>query len=161
MVYPGNPVPQDPLSTEGSELCPSLGGIRRYCLPTNGPVVGPGPGDCSRDPPGGNRYTQRFYGYAPRRLVLHLASPSDILLSARGAGWLRDLFVHELAHFFHLTTPVGWIGGLSRVFGQSVMLGPRATMPTWASEGVAVYLETQFSQGGRGRNPWLPFPSRP
>jgi hypothetical protein len=99
-----------------------------------------------------------FMAYAPRRLVLHLASPSDILLSARGAGWLRDLFVHELAHFFHLTTPVGWIGGLSRVFGQSVMLGPRATMPTWASEGVAVYLETQFSQGGRGRNPWFTLP---
>jgi hypothetical protein len=99
-----------------------------------------------------------FMAYAPRRLVLHLASPAAILLSAKGSSWLQELFIHELTHFFHLTSPEGWIGGLSRVFGETLMIVPRATIPTWASEGIAVYLETEFTSGGRGRNPWFTMP---
>ena len=89
----------------------------------------------------------------PDRIDLYLTAPIDHFLGARTESWLRVLLTHELTHFVHETYVRGIPHALSLVFGDDAAGLAIALLPGWAVEGPAVYDETQFSSGGRGRNP--------
>jgi hypothetical protein len=89
----------------------------------------------------------------PSRIDLYVKSPTDFALGARTESWLRVLLTHELSHFVHQSMPTGLMHGLSRLFGADLSSAGLLFLPGWAIEGPAVYDETVFSSGGRGRNP--------
>lgn len=70
--------------------------------------------------------------------------------------WLDMLTIHEYRHVQQLANArVGFAGKLLRtLFGQSGWgFYNGAVQPKWFLEGDAVYAETVFSKGGRGRSP--------
>jgi hypothetical protein len=89
----------------------------------------------------------------PARIDLYLTAPNDFFLGARTESWLKALLTHELVHFVHQSMPTGILYGLSRVFGPDLSALSLTFLPGWAIEGPAVYGETLFTEGGRGRNP--------
>jgi hypothetical protein len=89
----------------------------------------------------------------PSRIDLYLTAPTDFFLGARSESWLKLLLTHELTHFVHQSMDTGLLHGLSLVFGTELSAASLSFLPGWAVEGPAVYDETVFSEGGRGRNP--------
>ncbi len=89
----------------------------------------------------------------PSRIDLYVKAPTDSSLGARTESWLRLLLTHELTHFVHQSMPTGVMHALSRLFGPDLSTVGVDLLPGWAIEGPAVYDETIFTQGGRGRNP--------
>ncbi len=66
--------------------------------------------------------------------------------------WMRLLIYHEYTHILHMdTSDNGFYTVLNAVFGKFAR--GNATLPRWFTEGLAVYFETQTSQGGRLRSP--------
>ena len=63
--------------------------------------------------------------------------------------WLGLVITHELAHIFHLDRATGVWGLLQKVFGRGPGLFPNTYSPAWFTEGLAVYYESRFTQGGR------------
>src|SRR2546427_398855 len=63
--------------------------------------------------------------------------------------WLRLVTTHELTHVFHLDRTKGWWRGLQSVFGRVPGLFPNEYQPSWVIEGLAVYYESRFTEGGR------------
>ena len=69
--------------------------------------------------------------------------------------WLDMLTIHEYRHVQQVANArVGWAGKLLRtVFGQGGWaFYNRAVQPRWFLEGDAVYAETVYTNGGRGRS---------
>ena len=89
----------------------------------------------------------------PSRIDLYVKAPTDNSLGARTESWLRALLTHELTHFVHQSMPTGVMHALSFLFGPDLSTVGFDLLPGWAIEGPAVYDETIFSKGGRGRNP--------
>ena len=89
----------------------------------------------------------------PSRIDLYVKAPTDSSLGARSESWLRLLLTHELTHFVHQSMPTGVMHTLSLLFGPDLSTVGLDLLPGWAIEGPAVYDETIFTQGGRGRNP--------
>jgi hypothetical protein len=89
----------------------------------------------------------------PSRIELYVKAPTDHAIGARTENWLRVLLTHELTHFVHQSMPTGLMHSLSILFGPDLSTVGLALLPGWAIEGPAVYDETIFTQGGRGRNP--------
>lgn len=71
--------------------------------------------------------------------------------------WLRLVVTHELVHTFHLDM-AGTPGKLLRsVFGRfpGGWPGfPSAAVPTWMTEGLATYFESELTDAGRVRGTW-------
>jgi hypothetical protein len=70
--------------------------------------------------------------------------------------WLDMLTIHEYRHVQQVANAkAGWAGKLLRtVFGQGGWaFYNRAVQPRWFLEGDAVYAETVYTNGGRGRSP--------
>lgn len=65
---------------------------------------------------------------------------------------LKTLFIHEVVHYIHLTSPAGIFGFLGRIFGDGVRAVNSALIPGWMAEGITVYLETLLTEEGRGRD---------
>ena len=83
-------------------------------------------------------------------MVLWLTPPDSADSITFYDEWLRVLVFHEYAHFMNMDTT----NGLYR-FARSFLLDlplPNALWAPWMLEGLAVYLETQFTQAGRGRS---------
>lgn len=91
----------------------------------------------------------------PLELNLYVTSPSTPLIGARNGNWLKLLLTHELTHYVNLTYHGGLFYHLSKLLGKSVSVVPATLMPGWAMEGIAVKLETELTEGGRGRNPFF------
>lgn len=91
-----------------------------------------------------------FFAPFPSVVNLYVTSPADRFISARTQDWLRIVFIHELTHYLHLTSPVGPAKVLS-FLGPGVAALPTVFMPGWWVEGITTYSETAFSpSGGRG-----------
>lgn len=71
--------------------------------------------------------------------------------------WLRLVVTHELVHTFHFDM-IGTLGKVLRtVFGRfpGGWPGfPSASTPTWMSEGLATYFESELTDAGRVRGTW-------
>ncbi|OHD68629.1 MAG: hypothetical protein A2177_15190 [Spirochaetes bacterium RBG_13_68_11] len=91
----------------------------------------------------------------PRRLELIVTAPSWPWMGSRSESWLRILLVHELTHFVHLGMERGFFHALSRVFGADARWATAIFLPGWMIEGPTTNLETLFTSGGRGRNPFF------
>ncbi len=99
--------------------------------------------------------TDIFNGYLslfPSRISLY----ETPLYSLRGIGPGSDLldlvFTHEYTHYVHITTSLGWYGGLTDILGKGLAVS-NIFSPGWITEGITTYTETLFTDGGRGRSP--------
>lgn len=99
--------------------------------------------------------TDIFNGYLslfPSRISLY----ETPLHSLRGFGPGSDLmdlaFTHEYTHYVHITTKLGWYGGLTDILGEGLAVS-NILSPGWITEGITTNAETLFTDGGRGRSP--------
>lgn len=67
------------------------------------------------------------------------------------ADWSFELVVHEYTHTLAIEPRRGFFRGLQYVFGSISV--PNILLPRWWHEGLAVELETRFTQAGRLRSP--------
>lgn len=95
------------------------------------------------------------YYPAPPHINMYVSPPSTVEFGAKVDNWLRFLLIHELTHYVNMTIEKGLFYQLSRVLGKSVASIPGGLMPGWAIEGIAVKLESDFTDGGRGNNPFF------
>ncbi len=82
-------------------------------------------------------------------MVLNLTPPENTSILYYYDDWLRLLTVHELTHYLNVDPTHGFSEALRILFGDVVRLN--ATWYDWMLEGLAVYVETRFTQAGRGR----------
>ena len=73
-------------------------------------------------------------------------------------NWLDSLVLHEYTHVLHLYPAHGIWSAVRAVFGSWVL--PNGMLPSHLHEGLATFMETEFSQGGRGRGPHFPMITR-
>ncbi|HEY9594814.1 MAG TPA: hypothetical protein VHE79_10070, partial [Spirochaetia bacterium] len=88
----------------------------------------------------------------PARIELYLTADATQEFGPRTDSWLRMLLTHELTHFVHQSMDTGLLHALSLVLGPPAAAWSLAYLPGWAVEGPAVYDETRFTTGGRGRS---------
>ncbi|MFM8269495.1 MAG: hypothetical protein ACKN9V_04835 [Pseudomonadota bacterium] len=67
--------------------------------------------------------------------------------------WLESVVLHEYTHTLHLYPANGAWQWLRSIFGTVIV--PNGMMPAHFHEGLATFLETHFSDGGRGRSPFF------
>ena len=68
--------------------------------------------------------------------------------------WMRLLITHEYTHTLHLDMVYGGYGSVMQtIFGRSFIGFPNLLEPIWMIEGLAVYEETEQTNGGRNRSP--------
>ena len=83
-------------------------------------------------------------------MVLYITPPDNWFSTAYTDDWLRMLVIHEYTHFVNMDTTLSFWGPLRWLLGDSVM--PNSAWPAWMLEGLAVWMETRLSTGGRGRS---------
>ena len=97
-------------------------------------------------------------GYATplpyNRITIYLTAPVDGELMDQ-LPWLEMVFTHEYVHILHLDMAYGGPQAMRSVFGRSMDLFtlfdfPQLFAPTWVTEGLAVYGESD-NPGGYGR----------
>jgi len=67
--------------------------------------------------------------------------------------WIQQVFTHEFVHILHMDQSTGGAALLRRVFGRLFFTFPQIFNPTWVTEGIAVYEETDQQKGfGRGQS---------
>ena len=83
-------------------------------------------------------------------IVLYAVQPNPDTSLDNYEHWLYSIFIHEYAHILQ----IDMIGGLPRIarYVLGRLIVPNAVMPRWLTEGFAVYTETRFTTGGRGRS---------
>ena len=104
---------------------------------------------------GDTAFANGFFSPYPPRIALFVSSPSGPWLGGSTESWLEVLFVHELIHYLHLTQPIGFFGGPSRVFGPLMASASLVFAPGWFIEGPTTYGESALAPGGRGDNPFF------
>ena len=65
--------------------------------------------------------------------------------------WMKGLVLHELVHIVHMDQTRGFPQMVRNVFGSFGKWG--GVVPRWFAEGIAVWAETEFTEGGRLRHP--------
>lgn len=83
-------------------------------------------------------------------IVLYPTPPESWFSTAFYDDWLRLLVIHEYTHFLNMDPVKDFYKVLRFVFGD--VIRPNTLWPTWMLEGLAVYMETRFTQKGRGRS---------
>lgn len=68
--------------------------------------------------------------------------------------WLQGLMFHEFIHIIHLDQTNGYLETGRSIFGNIAKV-PAGIVPRWFTEGVAVWGESHFLQGGRLQNELL------
>lgn len=101
-----------------------------------------------------NDTTDVTNGYATRIPYPHIMAYSVVSgdhdsLSEAG-DWPQILLTHELTHILQFEPASGFYSVLRPIFGNIV--APNMLMPAWWKEGMAVEMETQFSNTGRSRS---------
>lgn len=87
------------------------------------------------------------------QIEIYLFSPMpDSTLSGPG-NWLDRVLVHELVHIFNMNAGSGFTYFLRGVLGSNPVGYPMIYAPLWMTEGLAVYLESQLTRGGRLNTP--------
>lgn len=83
-------------------------------------------------------------------IVLFAAPPDAPGQLASLDDWLSSVILHEMVHILHVYPANGFWKVLRSVFGN--IISPNGLMPSHFHEGLAVLLETEKTQGGRGRS---------
>lgn len=84
-------------------------------------------------------------------ITLYLTDLSGNLAPYKYDNYLRYLFLHEYVHAVHLDLVEGGFTLLRAIFGRNIF--PNALEPWFLIEGMATYLETRYTNAGRGRDP--------
>ncbi len=87
------------------------------------------------------------------RVTLLCGVPEPFSTLGDYGDFMRLLFIHELAHVVHLDTIGGVPAVVNQVFGK--IMAPNLVQPTWFVEGVAVYLESRLTPGGRNQSAFV------
>lgn len=87
----------------------------------------------------------------PYKLVtLNGMPPDDLGDLIDYDDWHYGLVSHELTHIVHIDTIKGLPRVLNHVFGR--WFAPNGVQPRWVTEGIAVYMESVLTGGGRVRS---------
>ncbi|MDH4281158.1 MAG: DPP IV N-terminal domain-containing protein [Myxococcales bacterium] len=81
---------------------------------------------------------------------LFVSAPDDLSVLGDFDDWLTILVTHEHSHILHLDN----IGGLPRIVNEILgkVWAPNVLLPRWMTEGIATYLESAETAGGRLRS---------
>ena len=85
------------------------------------------------------------------RVTLYLTDWSTNLNPSKYDLWLKFVFLHEYVHVLHLDIVEGGMTLFRMIFGRVIF--PNGIEPMFMTEGMAVYFETKYSEGGRGKDP--------
>ncbi|MBC7385441.1 MAG: PD40 domain-containing protein [Cryobacterium sp.] len=85
-------------------------------------------------------------------MLLYLTPPDPYFSTDYYEDWLKLLVFHEYTHFLNMDATRGFYSAARYIFGDVLL--PNSTWPSWMLEGYAVYNETKFTRGGRGRSPF-------
>ncbi len=96
-----------------------------------------------------------FYSPMPHSVTVFITSPPSRFLGSRTEHWLENLLIHELAHYIHLTSPVGPARVLAPIFGPDAAAMNTIFMPGWWLEGITTWAESALAPGGRGDAPFF------
>ncbi len=97
-------------------------------------------------------FSNGFVSAMPWRMELHLTEPQDNWMGSKDT-WMRVLITHEFTHVVHLRKTRGISKLTYPLFGQFNSFWQMLS-PNWFIEGYPTHLETRFTRGGRGRNPY-------
>jgi len=81
---------------------------------------------------------------------LFATAPEDLSPLSDYDDWLTELIVHESTHVLHLDQVRGLPALVNAILGKTWV--PNAVAPRWFLEGLAVFLETEFTSAGRLRS---------
>lgn len=85
--------------------------------------------------------------------VIFLAPPTSVNTLEDFDDWMTTLITHEYTHIIHLDKSAGAPEYLRNIFGRFLFLFPNIFQPSWVTEGLATYEETDVARGiGRGQS---------
>ena len=85
--------------------------------------------------------------------VIFLAPPTSVNTLEDFDDWLTTIITHEYTHIIHLDKSAGAPEYLRNIFGRFLFLFPNVFQPSWVTEGMATYEETDLERGiGRGQS---------
>jgi Tol biopolymer transport system component len=84
-------------------------------------------------------------------IILYLTDLGSNLNPYKYDDYLRYLFLHEYTHAIHLDLVEGGLAATRAVLGRLIF--PNAIEPSFMTEGIATYMETAYTNAGRGRDP--------
>jgi Tol biopolymer transport system component len=86
--------------------------------------------------------------YVNNAIYVNLTAPDSDFLWGRYDDWLKMVITHEYTHTLHFETVEGVAAGLNKVFGR--FLFPNMWQPPFLIEGLAVTVESLYTNEGRG-----------
>ena len=96
-----------------------------------------------------NAYTY----FTPPEIVMFDAPIIDSYFGNRD-DWMKLFFTHELIHVANITfEDKSYL--TSKLFGEAIRGMDYSSIPGWALEGLTTVLETELTNGGRGRSPYF------
>ena len=96
-----------------------------------------------------NAYTY----FTPPEIVMFDAPIIDSYFGNRD-DWMKLFFTHELIHIANITfEDKSYL--TSKLFGEAIRGMDYSNIPGWALEGLTTVLETELTNGGRGRSPYF------
>ncbi len=83
-------------------------------------------------------------------IVLYLTAPDDLSPLGDVDDWYETLLTHEYTHTLHIDQIRGLPALYNKLVGKAV--SPNQVQPRWFTEGLAVYMESSRTAGGRLRS---------
>ncbi|MCF6209001.1 MAG: hypothetical protein L3J61_06450, partial [Ghiorsea sp.] len=95
-----------------------------------------------------------FAGPIPsNRMTLFVSRPNSVNSLEDHAGWLETLILHEFVHILHMDKARRGPKSIRNIFGRLLIVFPNTFTPSWMTEGLATYYETDKQLGiGRGQS---------
>jgi hypothetical protein len=81
---------------------------------------------------------------------LYVSAPADLSVLGDFDDWLTVLITHEHSHILHLDNIGGLPAIINKILGK--VWAPNTLQPRWIIEGIATYLESAETAGGRLRS---------
>ena len=81
---------------------------------------------------------------------LYVSAPDDLSVLGDFDDWMTVLVTHEHAHILHTDNIGGIPAVINEIFGK--VWAPNLVQPRWIIEGIATYLESRETAGGRMRS---------
>ncbi len=95
-----------------------------------------------------------YFPYNQIEIFLFNPPPDSILGSYQ--EWIHLVLPHELVHILHANSVSGFTNFMRRLLGSHPALYPVMYSPVWATEGMAIYGESQLNRWGRLDTPDFP-----
>ena len=96
-----------------------------------------------------NAYTY----FAPPEIIMYDSPVLDSYFGFRD-DWMKLFFTHELIHIANITfEDKEYLS--AKLFGEALRGMDYSSIPGWALEGLTTVLETELTNGGRGRSPYF------